>query len=149
MTKRAWQQIRSAANTDPSRYSPATSANRRRSLAYAAAGCAYMLRQQKNVRIMIAATIVAFALAAWLGIGTDQWAILILTVGSVWAAEFFNAAIEAVVNLAAGEFHPLAKVAKDVAAAAVLITAIVAFAIGCLLLGPRLLERLQIGAITG
>lgn len=149
MTKRAWRQIRGAANIDPSRYSPATSANRRRSLAYAVAGCAYMLRQQKNVRILIAATLVVGALAARLGIGTDQWAILILTVGSVWVAEFINAAIEAAVNLAASDFHPLAKVAKDVAAAAVLITAIVAFAIGCLLLGPRLIDRLQIGAIAG
>lgn len=149
MTKRMWQQIRSAAQTDPSRYSPAISANRWHSLAYAAAGCAYMLRQQKNVRIMIAATFVVVALAAWLGIGTDQWAILILTVGSVWVAEFINAAIEAAVNLAASDFHPLAKVAKDVAAAAVLITAIVAFAIGCLLLGPRLVERLQMSAIAG
>lgn len=149
MTKRLQQRIRGAANTDPSRYSPVTSANRARSLAYAAAGCAYMLRQQKNVRIMLAATIVVVAVAGWLGIGTDQWAILILAVGSVWVAEFINAAIEAAVNLAAGDFHPLAKVAKDVAAAAVLITAIVAFAIGCFLLGPRLIEQLRIGAIAG
>ncbi|MYE26572.1 MAG: diacylglycerol kinase family protein [Chloroflexi bacterium] len=149
MTKRVWQHIRSAANTDPSRHSPATSANRRRSLAYAAAGCAYMLRQQKNVRILIAATLVVVAMGAWLGIGTNQWAILTLTVGSVWVAEFINAAIEAAVNLATSDFHPLAKVAKDVAAAAVLISAIAAFAIGCLLFGPRLIERLQIGAIAG
>ena len=149
MTKRMWQRIHSAANTDPGRYSPATSANRARSLAYAAAGCAYMLRQQKNVRIMILATIAVVVLAGWLGIGTDQWAILILAIGSVWVAEFFNAAIEAAVNLAADDFHPLAKVAKDVASAAVLIAAIGAFAIGCFLLGPRLIERLQIGAIAG
>lgn len=149
MTKRAWHQIRSAAQTDPSHYSPTISTNRRRSLAYAAAGCAYMLRQQKNVRLMIVATIAVVALAAWLGIGNDQWAILMLAVGSVWVAEFINAAIEAAVNLAASDYHPLAKVAKDVAAAAVLITAIVAFAIGCLLLGPQLIERLRIGAITG
>lgn len=149
MIKRIWRQIRSAAQTDPGRYSPATSPNRAMSLAYAAAGCAYMLRHQKNTRIMFAATLIVIALAAWLGLGADQWAILILTVGSVWVAEFINAAIEAAVNLALSDFHPLAKVAKDVAAAAVLITAIVAFLVGCLVLGPRLIDRLQMGAIAG
>lgn len=147
MSKRIWRQIRRAAQTDPSRYSPATSPNRAVSFAYAAAGCAYMLRHQKNTRIMLAASLIVVAAAAWLGIGADQWAILILTMGSVWAAEFINAAIEAAVNLAVSDFHPLAKVAKDVAAAAVLITAIVAFVVGCLILGPRLIERLHIGAI--
>jgi diacylglycerol kinase len=148
MTRRIWRQIRDAANSDPDLYSPATSPDRAQSFAYAAAGCVYMLRHQKNTRIMSAATLAVFALAAWLRIDTDQWAILVLAVGGVWVAEFINAAIEAAVNLAVNDFHPMAKAAKDVAAAAVLMAALVAFAIGILVLGPPLLLRLQFGAVA-
>lgn len=133
---------------DPARYSATTSADRIASFRYAAAGCAYMLRHQKNTRIILAATLIVIPFAAWLGIKTDQWAILTLTVGGVWVAEFFNAAIEAVVNLSTSEIHPMARVAKDVAAAAVLITALVAVLIGLLLFGPPLLKQLNTIAAT-
>ena len=58
-------------------------------------------------------------------------------------AEFINAAIEAAVNVASPEFHPMAKVGKDVAAAAVLLGAVSSAVIGLLIFGPPLLERLQ------
>jgi diacylglycerol kinase len=57
-------------------------------------------------------------------------------------AEFMNAAVEAVVNLATDEWHPMAKVAKDVAAAAVLLGVVAAVLVGLLVLGPPLLLRL-------
>jgi diacylglycerol kinase len=60
----------------------------------------------------------------------------------VFAAEFINTAIEAVVDLATQEHHPLAKVSKDVGAGAVLISAIAAIAVGLLILGPPLWARL-------
>lgn len=107
-----------------------------------------MLRHQKNMRIILLATLVVIASAIWLGLSTDQWAILILTIGGVWVAEFFNAAIEAVVNLSTSQIHPMARAAKDVAAAAVLITALVAVLIGLLLLGPALLNQLNAIAAT-
>ncbi len=130
----------------PERYSPSASADRVSSFRYAAAGCAYMLRHQKNTRIMLAATVIVFPLALWLGISSDQWAILILCTGSVWVAEFINAAIEAAVNLSVSEFHPMAKAAKDVAAAAVLIAVLVAVLIGLLILGPPILGLLSVDA---
>ena len=71
-----------------------------------------------------------------------EWAIIILTVALVWAAEFANTALEAVVDLASPEKHPLAKVGKDVGAAAVLIAALTAVLVGLLILGPPLWERL-------
>lgn len=132
-----------SAAADPNRYSATTSANRIRSLGFAIAGCVYMLRHQKNARIMLAATAVVIPLATALGIDTLQWAILILTIGSVWVTEFINAAIEAAVNVSVSESHPMAKVAKDVAAAAVLITVIVAILIGLLIFGPPLFDWLQ------
>ena len=146
MTRSIRRRSHSASATDPNRYSPTTSPNRIRSLAFAIAGCAYMLRHQKNTRILLAATAIVIPAALALGIDLQQWAILILTIGSVWVTEFINAAIEAAVNLSASDIHPMAKVAKDVAAAAVLITVIVALLIGLLILGPPLYGWLSANA---
>ena len=148
MTRRIRRLTHSTAQVDPERYSPTTSANRIASLKFAVDGCAYMLRHQKNSRILLAATFIVALLAFWLGIKADQWAILILTIGSVWVTEFVNAAIEAAVNLSVLEMHPMAKVAKDVAAAAVLITVFVAVLIGLLILGPPILDWLNANATT-
>ncbi len=138
MTEQNPRHARAPATVRPEAYSPATSESRAASLSYALAGCLYMLRTQKNARIMLAATALVVPLAVWLGIDADQWAILIMAIGGVWLAEFFNAAIEAAVNIAAPEIHPMAKVAKDVAAAAALIAVVVAILVGVLILGPPL-----------
>ena len=148
MIRRIWRQIRSTAEIDPARFSPTTSPDRIRSFGYAVAGFVFMLRHQKNTRIQLAATVIVVTAAMWLGIDTDQWAILILAIGSVWVAEFINAALEATVNLSVTDFHPMARVAKDVAAAAVLLTAVVAVLIGFLILGPPLMERLHASAAS-
>ncbi len=145
MSRNVWPRTHSEA-ADPNRYSPTTSPDRRRSFAFAIAGCAYMLRHQKNTRILLAATSIVIPAAIALGIDAQQWAILILTMGSVWVTEFINAAIEAAVNISVSEIHPMAKVAKDVAAAAVLITVIVAIIIGLLILGPPLFDWLKTNA---
>ncbi|MBN2471865.1 MAG: diacylglycerol kinase family protein [Anaerolineae bacterium] len=128
---------------DPQHYSYRVSASRWASFKYALAGWLYMLRYQKNTRIQAAASIGVLVLAFWLQISALKWAILILTIGLEWMAEFVNAAIEAAVNLSSAGPHPMAKVSKDVAAAAVLLGAVVAIIVGALLLGPPLLERLQ------
>ncbi|MCY3864058.1 MAG: diacylglycerol kinase family protein [Chloroflexi bacterium] len=142
MTRSMRRRAQNAA-ADPKRYSPTTSPNRIRSLGFAIAGCAYMLRHQKNTRILLAATAVVIPVATALEIDALQWSLLILTIGSVWVTEFINAAIEAAVNVSVSEIHPMAKVAKDVAAAAVLITVIVAILIGWLILGPPLFDWLK------
>ncbi len=61
----------------------------------------------------------------------------------VWTAEFFNTALEVVVDLATREQHPLAKVSKDVGAAAVLIASLNAAMIGAIVLGPPLVDKLK------
>ena len=71
-----------------------------------------------------------------------EWAALALTIGLVWMAECFNTALEAVVDLASPGLHPLAKISKDVGAAAVLVAAITSIVIGLLILGPALWARL-------
>ena len=80
----------------------------------------------------------------WLKLPPRDWAVLLVTIAMVWAAEFFNTAIEAVVDLASPVHHPLAEVGKDVGAAAVLIAALAAIGVGLLILGPPLWERVSI-----
>lgn len=130
------------ARIDPDEYSPKTSHNRVVSLGYALAGWLYMLRRQKNTRIQAAASIIVMSVALWVGLSTIAWAVLILTITLVWLAEFLNAAVEAAINLASAELHPMAKVGKDVASAAVLLTVTASMLIGILILGPPLVEKL-------
>jgi diacylglycerol kinase len=101
-----------------------------------------MLRTQRNAWIHAVVSTAVFVLGLWLGLGRLEWAILVLTVGLVWMAEFVNTALEAVVDLASPDLHPLAKVGKDVAAAAVLVGACTAVVVGLLVLGPPLWGRL-------
>lgn len=131
--------------SDPSQYSPIVSDSRAQSFAYAVAGCRYMFRWQKNIRILAIATFAVTSLAIWLGVSALELAVLALAVALVWLAEFVNGAVEAVVNLVSADVRPMAKVAKDVAAGAVLLTVFAAIVIGVLVLGPPLLERLGLG----
>jgi diacylglycerol kinase len=101
-----------------------------------------MLRTQRNAWIHACATVAVAALGLWLGLTRLEWAVIILTIGLVWMAEFVNTSLEAVVDLACPDLHPLAKVGKDVAAAAVLVGAITSVGVGLLILGPPLWARL-------
>jgi diacylglycerol kinase (ATP) len=85
----------------------------------------------------------AFSLGLWLALPPAQLAVLVLTVAAVIVLELINTATEAVVDLAIGrQFHPLARIAKDCAAAAVLVAALSSVLIAALLLVPPLLARL-------
>lgn len=108
---------------------------------HAFSGLGYVVRTQRNAWIHALATSLVFILAFWLRITILEWTILILTIGTVWTAEFINTALEAVVDLASPYKHPLAKVGKDVGAGAVLIAAISSIIIGLLILGPPLYEK--------
>ena len=113
------------------------------SFGHAFRGWVYVMQTQHNARIHAVAAIFVFVLGAWLRVPARDWAVLILTIATVFAAEFVNTAIEAVVDLASPQKHPLAKVGKDVGAAAVLIAALAAVLIGLLILGPPLLTKLS------
>lgn len=116
--------------------------SRVRSFRYAFEGWWYVLRTQHNAWIHGLVTIAVALLALWLRLPRQEWAILILAIMVVWMAEFMNTALEAVVDMSMPNPHPLAKVAKDVAAAAVLVGALGSVLIGLLLLGPPLLSKL-------
>lgn len=105
-------------------------------------GLWYVIRTQKNAWIHALATVLVALTAIWLKIPLRDWPVLILTITSVWTAEFINTALEAVVDLASPQLHPLARVGKDVGAAAVLISAGSAILVGFWILGPPLWNRI-------
>ena len=117
--------------------------SRIRSFKHAFAGWLYVIRTQQNAWIHLLATLSVVVLAAWLKLPLRDWAVLLLAIAIVWMAEFLNTALEAVVDLASPERHPLGKVGKDVGAAAVLVAAFSAAILGFLILGPPLWERLS------
>lgn len=142
MDKELRQRLAATANADAAKHSWSRSDSRWRSFAFALAGIVYMLRSQVNTRIMGAASAVVL-LAGWQAeIDALRWAVLTLAVALVWIAEYINAAIEAAANIAAPEYHPQAKIAKDVAAGAVLLASLTALIVGALILAPPLFEKL-------
>lgn len=117
--------------------------SRLRAFGYAFRGWWYVLRTQRNAWIHALATALVVVTALWLRLPLRDWAVLVLSVALVWTAEFINTALEAVVDLASPSHHPLAKVGKDVGAAAVLLAALASVLVGVLVLGPPLWFKLK------
>lgn len=97
-----------------------------------------MLHSQHNAWLHVVATFLVCILGVGLQISRVEWCFVVLSMMAVWTAEAFNTAIECVTDLACPEFHSLAGKAKDVAAAAVLLTAIAAAVIGAVVFTPYL-----------
>jgi diacylglycerol kinase len=112
------------------------------SFRYAIAGIIYVFRTQKNAWIHALATLLAVFFGVWLKISLTGWAVLILTITMVWAAECLNTAVESTIDLVSPQKHRLAKIAKDTAAAGVLFAAIGSVGVGLFLFGPPLFEKL-------
>lgn len=94
------------------------------------------------MQIHVAAAIGAVAMGVIGELSAVEWLWIALAITLVWSAECFNTAIERLTDLSAGERkHPLAKAAKDTAAAAVLITAVFSFVVALIVLLPNLIER--------
>jgi diacylglycerol kinase len=113
------------------------------SFRHAFAGIGYLLRTQKNAWIHTVIFALALLLAAWLQLPPGDWVLILLTAGLVFGAELINTSIEAVVDLASPDLHPLARAAKDTAAAAVLLAAFMAIFIGLLILGLPLWNKMS------
>lgn len=118
------------------RFSPAA---RVRSFGYAFRGIWTMLVTQHNAWIHALATIVVCATGWALGLSVAEWCWVALAIVMVWTAEALNTAFELLCDVASPDFHPLVKGAKDVAAGAVLISALGATVIGALIFVPHLL----------
>ena len=113
-----------------------------KSMQHAWEGLCFTIRTQRNARIHLTAGLLVCAVAAWLGLTPRDWSLLVLTIGAVLAGETINTTVEAIVDLLSPEWHAQAKVAKDVSAGGVLILSITAVAVGLLILGPPLWERI-------
>jgi diacylglycerol kinase len=111
---------------------------RLRSVRHAIAGILRMIRCQHNAWIHAGATLVVLAAAFLFRVAAGDWCWIILAISTVWTAEALNTAFEFLADAASSEFHPLIRDAKDVAAGAVLITAIAAAAIGAVIFWPYL-----------
>jgi len=112
-----------------------------RSFSFAFEGVFYMFATQRNARIEALVGIAVLAVASWLRVSRVEWAILLVTIGVVLAAEAFNTGIERMVDLLSPERRQEAKHAKDAAAGAVLILSFAAAAVGFVILGPPLWYR--------
>jgi len=109
-----------------------------RSFHFAFEGISYLIRTQRNARIELAVGLVVLVVAVWVRVTPVEWAVLALTTAIVLAFEALNTALELAVSLASPERHPLAKAAKDVSAAMVLIAAIGAVLVGIAIFRPHL-----------
>lgn len=114
------------------------------SFRYATAGLRYLIRTQRNARVQAGIALVAVALAALLHISRVEWAILTLLIALVLTLEALNTAIEATVDLVTSDYHPLAKIAKDLAAGAVWLMALASAVIGAIIFLPRLVALLPV-----
>ena len=112
------------------------------SFKHAIRGIGLMLRSQHNAWIHAMATVGVVVFGLLFGVTRSQWCWLVLAIVVVWTAEAMNTALEFLADFASPEFHPLVKKAKDVAAGAVLISALGSVIIGLFVLGPYLLRFL-------
>lgn len=113
------------------------------SFRYAYEGIRYGLKTQRNLRVHVVCAVLAAGAAAFFHLPPVKWAILLLVIGLVIAAELINTAIESAIDLISPDLHPLAKVAKDTAAGAVLVCAIFAVLIGAVLFYNPVLDWLR------
>ena len=112
--------------------------SRIRSVRLAAQGLGLTLRSQPNARIHAVATVAAVIAGCGLGISRTEWCLVVLACAAVWPAEAMNPAVEFLGDATTKDFHPLVGLAKDVAAGAVLISALAALVVGGLVFGPHL-----------
>ena len=101
-------------------------------------GIIYAIRTQRNMRFHVVASLAVFVVSLLLGVSTVELAVLALVITVVFIAELFNTAMEFAVDLVTEEYHPLAKLAKDVSAGAVLVSSVGAVLVGYLILADNL-----------
>jgi diacylglycerol kinase (ATP) len=100
-----------------------------------------MIASQQNAWIHAVATAVVTIAGLMVRLSTADWCWIVLAVVAVWTSEALNTAFEFLTDVASPAFHPLAGKAKDVAAGAVLISAVGSVLIGLLVFGPHLWGR--------
>lgn len=109
-----------------------------RSFGYAFEGIRTCIRSERNMKIHCTAAVLVVIFGIWLKISVTEWCICLVLFGLVMGLEMVNTAVESAVDLVTKERRPLAKKAKDTAAGAVLVAAIMAAVVGCIIFLPKL-----------
>lgn len=112
---------------------------RAQSFKHALRGIGVIFKTQHNAWLHGLAAIIVIFLGFWLNISEGEWAVILLSITSVLTAEAFNTAMEFDIDLTSPTYHPYARDTKDVAAGAVLITAIGATIVGLIIFVPKLI----------
>jgi diacylglycerol kinase len=133
-----------AMRVDPRRYKADWNASFWDRTKYAIAGVLFMLRRERSIRNILISWLLVLGISIWLDIEQLHLILIVLVFGMLWTVETLNSAIEAVVDMVTQEYHPMAKVAKDVAASATLVATLTTSLISFTLVGLPLLERLNI-----
>lgn len=108
------------------------------SFKYAGNGFIYAIKNEQNLIVHSSITIITIILALVFRLNKIEWLFILVMIGLVFCAELINTSIEAVVDLVSPEKHPLAKIAKDTASAAVLSLCVVAFIGGLCIFIPKI-----------
>lgn len=114
-----------------------------KSFGYAFQGIFTCIKKERNMKIHLAVAILVVIFGTVLKLSVTEWCICLALFGMVMSLELVNTAVEAVVDLVTKERHPLAKIAKDTAAGAVLIAAIMAAITGLIIFVPKILAFIQ------
>ncbi|OGM33505.1 hypothetical protein A2803_04905 [Candidatus Woesebacteria bacterium RIFCSPHIGHO2_01_FULL_44_21] len=114
-----------------------------RSFGYAFTGIKTAFKQEPNFQAHILIAVLVISAGVFSGLSTSDWLLLLYAIFFVLILELFNTSIEAIVNLVSPDIHPKAKIAKDVAAAAVLLAAIQAIIIGAVIFTGKVVLLLQ------
>jgi undecaprenol kinase len=113
-----------------------------KSFYFAIYGIGTAIRQERNIRIHLVISMLVLTFSFYFSLTEAEWLIVLIAIGGMLSLELVNTAIERVVDLATAEFHPLAKQAKDLAAGAVLIYAVISVIVGLIIFIPRILSIL-------
>jgi diacylglycerol kinase (ATP) len=108
---------------------------------FAVEGIIHVVRTQRNMRIHLLAAVIVLVAAIWVGVSKLELIALLLAIAFVFITEMINSALEQAIDVATTSFDPLAKLAKDVAAGAVLIATVNAIAIGYLVFSGQIADR--------
>ncbi|WP_211263400.1 diacylglycerol kinase family protein [Priestia koreensis] len=109
------------------------------SFGHAFQGIFYVLSSERNMKIHACALIIVVITGLYVHLSQVEWCIILILIGAVISLELVNTAIEKTVDLITDRYHPLAKIAKDAAAGAVLVMTIIAIVIGCMIFLPHIL----------
>lgn len=113
-----------------------------KSFGFAFTGIRSVVMHERNMKIHLVISIIVILTGIWLSLSKLEWLFIILAIGGMLSLEMINTAIERVVDLVTNQYHPLAKDAKDIAAGAVLLYAIMSVIIGLIIFLPKILELL-------